>query len=225
MITVFMRTLIIYMILIGAIRLMGKRQIGELQVSELVITFMLSELAVIPIQDTNIPVAYAIIPILLLLAMEVIVSFILTKSSRLKVLFSGKPSILIRRGKLNQKELVKLRMGVNELLSELRLKDIASIEDVEYAIVEENGKLSVFPKAAKATLTPSDMNLSPTENGIAHPIIIDGEISRINLELAGKNEPWLSRLLKEKKVQQEDIFLMTADDSGNINIIKKDKSQ
>lgn len=225
MITAFMRTLIIYIILIGTLRLMGKRQIGELRLSELVTTFLLSELAVIPIQDPDIPVSHAVVPILLLLSLEVIISFIITKSKKLKLIFVGKPSVIICHGKLNQHELQRLRMGTIEFLSELRLKNISDIADIEYAILEENGKLSVFPKADKLPVTMYDMNLSATETGIAHSVIIDGEISDANLKLAHKNEKWLLKILEEEKKNIADILLFTVDDSGKTNIIMKEKSK
>ncbi len=223
MVSVFLRTFLLYVILIGTIRLMGKRQIGELQLSELVTTLMISEFAVIPIQDKDIPVTYAIIPICLLLSIEVIFSFILLKSSTLRKIFMGTPSIIIYKGRLLQHELKDLRLGINELLSELRLKDISDISDVEYAILEENGKLSVFTKSQKNTLTPEHMGIQPEENGLAHPVIIDGEVSQINLRLANKNEKWLEKYLKDVGKNKSDIFLMTVDDCGKTDIIMRDK--
>ena len=223
MITVFLRTLIIYVILLASMRLMGKRQIGELQLSELVTTFMLSELAVIPISDKHVPVAYAALPILLLLSLEVILSFLLTKSAVLKRLFLGKPSIVIRNGELNQKELGRQRITVYELLSELRLKNVASPADVEYAILEENGKLSVFPKVAKAPITPEQMGQSPVESGIAHPLIVDGKISTANLRLTGKSERWLAKVLSENGLGMKDVFLLTVDDGGNVVLARKEQ--
>ena len=202
---------------------MGKRQIGELQISELVTTFLLSELAVIPIQNTDTPVMYAVFPILLLLSLEVIISFTLMKSGKLKLFFTGRPSMIIYKGKLNQKELLKLRVGMNELMSELRLKNIGDISDVEYAILEENGKLSVFPTTEKSPLTPSQIQLSPTENGIAHSLIVDGEISNATLKLLKKDKQWLAALLQTENLHQNEIFLMTIDDGGQTNVIKKDK--
>lgn len=222
MITVFLRTLIIYVILVASMRLMGKRQIGELQLSELVTTFMLSELAVIPISDKHTPVAYAVLPILLLLSLEVILSFLLTKSALLKRLFLGKPSIVIRSGELNQTELGRQRITVYELLSELRLKNIASVSDVEYAILEENGKLSVFPKVAKAPVTPEELGQHPAENGIAHPLIVDGRLSHANLRLTGKSERWVAELLSKNNVSRKDVFLLTVDDGGNIVLTRKE---
>lgn len=221
MATVVVRVFLVYMLFICAIRLSGKRQVGELQISELVVTFMVSELATLPIQDISIPISYAVIPIVFLLCFEVIVSFLITKSPFLKKMFSGNPSFLIKNGVLNQKELSKLRIGANELLGELRLKDVASISDVDYAIIEQNGKLSVFLKKDKQTLSLSDINISGTSEGIAHAVVIDGSVDYSNLKLAQKNEAWLKKELSEKKTDIEDIFLMTVDDASNINIIKR----
>ncbi len=223
MITVFVRTLVIYVILILSMRLMGKRQIGELQISELVITFMLSELAVIPITDKHIPISYAVLPILLLLSLEVIISFLMMKSKVLKKFFFGRPSIIINKGKLYQKELSDLRIDINELLCELRLKNIASISDVEYAILEENGKLSVFPKSEKAPLTADTMSLKPTEHGIAHAVILDGAVSEVNLKCAKKDRGWLDNELSARGLESENIFLMSVDDAGEITVIANNK--
>lgn len=225
MITVFLRTLIIYVILLTSMRLMGKRQIGELQLSELVTTFMLSELAVIPISDKHVPVAYAVLPILLLLSLEVILSFLLTKSAILKRLFLGKPSIVVRDGKLDQAELGRQRITVYELLSELRLQNVASPADVAYAILEENGKLSVFPKAAKAPVTPEQLGQNPADDGIAHPLIVDGKISSANLRLTGKSERWVAALLSKEGVRRKDVFLLTVDDGGGTVLVRKERKK
>lgn len=214
MATVLIRTLLIYILFICVIRLTGKRQVGELQVSELVITFMVSELATIPIQDISIPFSYSVLPIVFLLASEVILSFITTKSVKAKKLFAGNPSILIRQGKLNQRELAELRIGVNELLGELRLKDVSDISQVDYAIIEQNGKLSVFLKDGEST--------SPTVSGIGHAVVIDGVINESNLRYSQKNKLWLEKYLSAHKIELSDIFLMTVDDKSKVSIIKKE---
>lgn len=222
MITVFIRTIIIYLTLIVAMRLMGKRQIGELQISELVITFMLSDLAVIPISDKNIPVSHAIIPILLLLSLEVILSFTQTKSETLRKILCGSPSVVIRRGKLDYEEMSKHRLELEELLSELRLKGAFDVGDVEYAILEENGKLSVQLKADKSPLTPSQVDIVADETGIAHPIIVDGKIDRTSLKKAGRDDSWMFSALARFDVKYQNVFLMTVDDLGNANVYVKD---
>ena len=221
MTTVLLRTVIIYILLIIAIRLTGKRQIGELQISELIITFMISELATVPIQDLSIPISYSIIPIVFLLCFEVVVSFLITKSDKLKKLFSGDPTFLIEKGVLNQKELARLRIGINELLGELRLKDVSDISDVEYAILEQNGKLSVFLKGEKQPATLSDLQIKNPETGIGHAVIIDGIINKSNLSFTGYTEKWLKKHLASKNKAIKDIYLMTIDDKKSINIIDK----
>ena len=223
MATVLIRTFIVYILFMGAIRLMGKRQVGELQLSELVTTFMLSELAVNPIQDLSIPISYAILPLVFLLAGEVIMSFLMTKSSFLKRVFFGRPSMIIKNGELNQKELGRLRIGMAELLGELRLKDISDISDVEYAILEQNGKLSVFLKSDKKTVTLEDMKIAKPEEGISHPVIIDGEINEKNLSYAQKNMFWLEDYLSKHNLETKQIFLMTVNDVNKINIIIKEE--
>lgn len=223
MATVLIRTLIVYIFFVLALRLTGKRQIGELQISELVVTFMISELATAPIQDISIPIAYSVIPIVFLLAFEIIVSFLVTKSKLFKKLFAGNPSYIIRNGKLNQKELARLRIGVNELLGELRLKDVSDINDVDYAIAEQNGKISVFLKADKQVATIKDLGLTSKRVGLGHAVIIDGNIDYTNLGYAQKNEAWLSKELKSRKLKIENVFLMTVDDASDINIIIKEE--
>ena len=221
MATVLIRTFLIYLLFICAIRLTGKRQVGELQISELVITFMISELATLPIQDITIPFSYAAIPIIFLLCFEVIVSFLITKFPLLKKAFSGNPSFLIQNGVINQKELERLRIGINELIGELRLKDVSDISEVDYAILEQNGKLSVFLKRDKQTLTLSDIGISDKRCGIGHAVIIDGNIDYTNLKQAQKNEAWLKKELLTRELALHDIYLMTVDDSSNINVIKR----
>jgi uncharacterized membrane protein YcaP (DUF421 family) len=206
-----------------AIRLMGKRQVGEMQLSELVTTFMLSELAVNPIQDLSIPISYAILPLVFLLASEVIMSFLMTKSSFLKKVFFGRPSMIIKNGELNQKELARLRIGVSELLGELRLKDVGDISDVEYAVLEPNGKLSVFLKSDKKTVTLQDLKVQGQNDAIAHPIIIDGVINEKSLSYAKKDRAWIDKYLSKQNLKLEKIFLMTITDSEKINIIKKEE--
>jgi uncharacterized membrane protein YcaP (DUF421 family) len=222
MATVLIRTFIIYILLIGTLRLSSKRQIGELQISELVVTFMVSELATIPIQDISIPISYSVFPIIILLALEVIVSFSITKSSFLKKLFAGNPSILIKKGKLNQKELSKLRIGINEFLGELRLKDVSDIAMVDYAILEQNGKLSVFLKEEKEPVVINGLK-APSEKGIAHAVIIDRKLDFTNLKSSGKTKKWVESYLFKHRLSIENVFLMTIDDSSNVNIIIKEE--
>ena len=226
MITIFVRTIIIYVLLLAVIRLMGKRQIGELEVSELVTTLLLSELASQPISDSNIPLVNAVVPILVLMTAEVILSYILTKSKTAKKLLNGTPSILVNKGILDQKELNKSRISVEELMGELRLKDISDLSAVNYAILEQNGQISVIPKTGEKNASIADLKLQVPEKGIAHALIVDGEISDYNLKILGKNREYISKLMKKNNISDiKDIFLLTIDDMETINIIRKDKKQ
>lgn len=221
MYTLFFRTIITYLLLVGAMRLMGKRQLGELEVSELVITMLLSELASIPIADNTIPLTYSLLPITVLISVEVIISFLSIKSRNLKKMIGGSPSIIINRGRLCKTEMEKVRLSLDELMSQLRLKDISDISDVEYAILEENGQISVIPKMHARNVTLEDMNIKKKEKGIVHTIVADGEISDFNLKLIGKSRKWLFERLKKQKCSLNEVFLFSVDDSGNTNIVKK----
>lgn len=226
MTTVLIRTTIIYMLLIITMRLTGKRQIGDLQISELVITFMVSELATIPIQDLSVPLSYSVFPIVLLLCYEIIVSFLNLKVPFLKKLFAGNPNILICRGKLNQKELKKARIGINEFLGELRVKNIGDISQVDYAILEQDGQLSVFLKKDNQPVSVNDFKNfenSHCNEGICHAIIVDGEINESNLKLCQKNTLWLEKYLSKHNYNVKNIFLFTVNDNNDINIIMKEK--
>ena len=207
MATILIRTIIIYLVFIFSIRLLGKRQVGELELSELVITFMLSELATLPIQNPSIPLTYVLIPLVVLISGEIIFSFLITKSNFIKKIMLGNPSYIIKKGSLDQKELSKLRMGVSELLYELRLKDVGDISTVDYAILEQNGKLSVFEK---------------NKSTISHALIVDGAVIKSNLELLNQNEEWLNNYLRCHNLKQDDIFLLTSSDDLTINIIMKE---
>ncbi len=225
MITVVSRTIIIYIVLLAAMRLMGKRQIGELQTSELVTTLLLSELAVGSITNKNLPLIHSVIPIFLLLALEVMTSFALTKSNWLKKVLYGAPTILIRDGKLNLKALADNRIEIDELMAELRQKNAPDITSVKYAILEDNGKLSVFLKAEKSPPTGEAFNLTTVDGGIAHEIIIDGEVVEENLTLLNKDLSWLTSLLANENVMLKDVFLLTLNDADEIKLIRKEFDQ
>lgn len=223
MATCLIRTVIIYVLLILAIRTTGKRQIGELEISELVSTFLISEVASMPIGNQEIPLSFAVLPILTIISLEIIISFLTTRSAILKKVFLGSPIILIKRGKLQQTELSKARMSVEELMSELRQNGITSIDEAGYAILENNGKLTVTPKIKNRPVEVGDLNININESGIAHAVIIDGIIKKEALEGSGLKMTWLEREIKKSKLSQKEIFLMTVDDAGKINIIKKEK--
>lgn len=211
MITIILRLFILYAVIMLSLHLGGKRQIGELEPSELVTTLILSELAAIPISDPTIPLAYAVIPVIILSCIEVILSFITTKSNFLKKALDGRPSIVIDRGRLDQKELSRIRMSLEELLSELRLNGIADIKDVRYAIMEQNGRLSV--------LSEDDVS----DDGLAHPLIVDGHISEFNLPLTGTDRDGLMKKISDSGLTLKEVFLFTINDAGEENLIRRNK--
>lgn len=223
MVALLIRTLIIYILLSITLKLMGKRQIGELEVSELVSTLLLSEIAALPIADPDIPLLYAVFPILVILCLEIFLSFLKNKFSLLQNLFENAPSVIICRGRLKQKELERMRISVQELLSELRLQGVTEIGDVEYAILESTGKLSVIQKADKQQPTRSDLNIQKKETGLAHPVIVDGAIMEKDLSNAGKSVTWLKDYCKKQGISPENIFLCTVNDAGDVTIIRKEK--
>ena len=221
MTTIIIRTILLYFTLIVSMRFMGKRQIGEVQISEFIITIMLSEIAATPILDQNVPLRHAVTAIVLLLSIELLVSYLLIKSSRLKRLVCGTPSILIQRGRLNQRELRKNRVDIEELFSELRQKGYSSISDINYAILEENGQLSVFPYAAKSPAAAKDLSLSPEETGIDHLCIADGKILTDSLQTIGWTSERLEKEIRRRHLNLPDIFILTVDDRNNVTVIKK----
>ena len=215
MATVLLRTVIIYFIFTISVRLVGKRQIGELQLSEFVTMLMLSELAINCIQDISFPMSYSLLPMIFLLCSEVIISFLITKSRKMKNLFLGAPNIIIKEGILNQNELAKQRMSINELLSELRLKDIDDISKVDYAIIEPNGKLSVFEKKKGGG--------SVDKTDFCYAIIVDGEVDEGSLDYLKIDKYWIEKFLKSKGYKLNEIFLMTLTRDKKSSIILKDK--
>lgn len=222
MIQVIVRTLFFYFFLICTMKIMGKRQIGQLQLSEFVITLLLSEIAADPITDPSVPLLHAIAPILLLFGLEILISFTATKVPKFKKIFDGVPSIIICKGKLDQGQLRKNRISLDELLSEMRKKDIYDIADVEYAILEQNGQLSIAPKTHNLTVTKKDLSIEDEECGISHPLVIDGHIRDYNLKLLNKDHKWLHQALADLGTDYKKVFLFSMDDAGNCNLIAKD---
>lgn len=213
MASILVRTVIIYMVLIGMLRFTGKRQIGQLQVSELITAFLLSEIASHPITNANVPLLYAIVPIVIILCLEVILSFLATKWAIAKKILDGRPSIIIRGGVPDQKEMAKIRMSVEDLLCQLRLKDAASPAVVDCAVFEQNGQLSLFQKTD-----------APQINGFAHPLVVDGHIVRYGLEETGRDLKWVKNELKKQKINDfADVFLMTCDDGGAVTVYRREK--
>ncbi|MFW5998660.1 MAG: DUF421 domain-containing protein [Halanaerobiaceae bacterium] len=210
MIIVIARTFILYTTVIIVIRLMGKRQIGELQPFELAITIMISALAAIPIEDIGIPLVYSFIPILLLLGFQEILSYLSLKSTKARSIICGTPSVVIRNGKLIQEELSSLRININDLIELLRIKGYHTLEDVEYAIMETTGELSVIPKSQKRPVTPEDLEIDTQYEGLPRSLIIDGEILQQNLTDLNLDKNWLKKTLNQYNIESPEQILFAA---------------
>lgn len=224
MITILIRTVIIYLILNVAIRLMGKRQIGELEISDFVTTLLISEIASLPITDNSIPISHAFIPIITLIFLETSSSLLIVSVPRLKNLLTARPTTLIRNGKLCQQAMRQARISLDELISELRQKDITDLDEVSYAILEQSGKISVITKARHRQPTVEQLGLSAKENGIYHIVIDNGVINRHSLCQMNKGEEEIERILKKKKLTKANVYLMMMSDAGEVTIIQKEES-
>ena len=217
--TILVRTVIVYIILITAIKIMGKRQIGEIRVSEFVITLLISELAAYPVMDPDVPLVYVLIPIITLLSAEVISSYTAAKNKNLKTAIDHIPCILIERGVINQENLKHVRFSINELMSEIRLKGYADITHIDYAILESNGQLSVIPKPEYQNPTVQQLNLPYENSGIMHPVVINGELNTQSITKAGKTNEWVLHMLSlQGYTSITDVFLMLVDDTEKIFI-------
>ena len=219
---IVLRTAMMFAGLTLAIRVLGKRQLGELEVSELVTTLMVSELAVSPVTDPGLPLWRGFVPVAVLVSLEVIVSRVMLRSVAFKRFFGGTPAILVQNGQIVPRALEKNRIGVDELLSALRQEGCSSPEDVAYAILEANGKLSVIPTASSAPPGASDLSIEKAERGIAHGVIIDGYVNERSLMQAGRDRKWLDGVLAREKLDEKDVLLLTVDDAGKVRYQLRD---
>ena len=197
-------------------RLMGKREIGQLQPFELAISIMIADLASIPMTDTGTPISNGIVPILGLLVMHLLISLINIKSIRARQIICGKPRILIYRGKIEEKALIKERFTINELEERLRAQNISNLGDVEYAILETSGQITVIEKPNKRTTIPEDFGIMPDYEGIPYDLVIDGKIMNENLKAIGKNYVWLKKEVNKFNINPEDALVVTFDGKGQI---------
>ncbi len=219
----FFRTLILFALVVVVMRIMGKRQIGELQPFELVVAIMISELAAVPMADIEIPLIDGIIPILTLLLAQVFLAYLTLINHTARTIICGRPSILIEKGTIIESELRRLRININDLLEQLRVKNYANISDVDYAILETNGQMSIIPKGASRALQTKDLGITAKDPGLPLTIIIDGTMIKHNLALFHLTEDELLTKLKEKGVSNlKDIFFASIDSTGTITWQKKD---
>lgn len=224
MITIFIRTVIVYILMIITMRLMGKRQLGELEMSEFVITILLSEIASLPITNTDTPILFAIIPIALLVSLEIIVSILIIKCPKFKKIFTSRPSVIISRGRIDRKEMLNVRISIEELISQIRQNGIYDLDEVDYAILEENGKMSIIPKSRHRQPDRAELSLYDKDSGVMHIIVSDGMVNTHNMDLLQKESKWLDKKLGKLGVSLSETLCMTANDAGDIVLIKNDGS-
>lgn len=222
MLITFFRAIVLYIIVLIVMRLMGKREIGQLQPFELAISIMIADLASIPMTETGIPIFNGIIPILGLLVMHLIISIINLKSLKAREIICGKPSILIYRGKINEKALKKERFTINELQERLRGSNVVNLGDVEYAILETSGEVTVIQKPEKRNTIPEDFNIEPDYEGIPYDLVIDGKVMNKNLKSIGKNYVWLKKQVEKFGIKPEEALVVTLDGKGQIFCQKKE---
>ncbi|KKC30406.1 hypothetical protein CDSM653_00496 [Caldanaerobacter subterraneus subsp. pacificus DSM 12653] len=204
-------------------RISGKQQIGQLQPYELVVAIMIADLVAIPMQNKGIPLVAGIIPVLTLLISQLVLSYLSMKSLRARVIICGTPTILIEKGKILTSQLQKERYNINDLLEELRVKGYPNIADVEYAILETNGSLSVIPKSDKRPVTPKDLNITPEYEGLPLPIIIDGRIMHQNMQKAGIDLAWLDEQLKIWNIKSvKEVLFASLDSNKVLTVYKKE---
>ena len=222
MILSYFRTVVLYLVLIAVIRLMGKRQIGQMEPSEFVVTMLVANLASIPMQEAAIPLYSGLVPILTVLGLELVLSGASLRSIRLRKLLCGKPVILIENGKILQGNLRKTRVTLDELSGHLREKDVLDISQVQYAILETNGTLSVFPYPAHRPASAKDAGIHPKRQYLPVTVISDGKLLHENLRKLGKDEAWVHRVLAERKATVASTWLLTADDADRITWYEKE---
>ena len=214
-----LRTLILYCAVICAVRLMGKRQIGELDPSELVVTILVSDLAAVPMQDLGIPLLSGLVPIATLVVLEIFLSFAALKSRRFRRLLNGQPAIIIRRGQLDIGKLRQMRLTTDEVIETLRKQNVAAVSDVKYGVIEPDGTLTVI---LKQPVTAEMLGITPKDTGLPLVVVSDGKMVPRSLELLHLSPADIERRLKNQSIAVEDVFLMTLDDCGNTFLQKKE---
>jgi uncharacterized membrane protein YcaP (DUF421 family) len=225
MLIVLLRSFILYSLLVIALRVMGKREVGQLQPFELASVILISNLAAVPMEDIDFPLLGGIIPILALVIAQVFLSAASLKNTTARALICGTPSVVIENGKIVERQLEKLRYNINDLLEQLRTKGYSNIADVEFAILEPGGQLSVIPKSQKRPVTPEDLQISTQYEGLPLPLIIDGKVNKENLYKAQLNIEWLETELAKFSVKSlKDVLFASLDTSGSLFFQKKDSA-
>ena len=220
---VLIRAVLLYIVIALCLRLMGKRQLGELQPSELVVTILISNIAAIPVEDSSVPMIMGVVPIVTLLCLDVIVSGIMLKSTKMRKLIIGSPRIIISEGKILQNEMKRLRYTVDDLMESMRNEQIFNVSQIHYAIVETTGKINFLLKKDCQPAEKQDVNAGGSTENPPSVIIRDGIRDNEQMRLLGLGEKWLTKTLREKNLSEKNVFLMTADKNGKFEIIEKEK--
>jgi uncharacterized membrane protein YcaP (DUF421 family) len=218
----YLRTIILYLVLITVIRLMGKRQIGQMEASEFVVTMLVANLASIPMQDSGIPLFSGFIPIVTVLGLELVLSHLSLRSIRLRKLLCGKPVILIENGNILQENLRKTRVTLDELTGHLREKDVLDLRSVQYAILETNGNLSVFPYPKDRPANAKEAGIQAQKQYLPLTIISDGVLLAENLKKAGKDPAWVKKVLQQKNADIQNTWLLTVDGGDHVVFYRKE---
>lgn len=221
MLKVIIRTILMYVFVTVGVRLMGKRQIGDMQPTELVITLLISEIAAIPLQDVSQPVSVGLVAIFVLVLLEILASVIIMKNLRLRRIFTGRAVVIIKDGVVDQKVMKSVRMTVFDLTEMLRMQGYFNLDDIESAVLEVNGSLSVKPKKSAAPITSDMLKIDVADDGLPMTVISDGTVVDSSLKFLNKNRDDLKIILKNQGLAERDIFIMTLDKSGNSTIVRK----
>lgn len=221
--TIFIRTLIIYAFVLAAIRLMGKREIGQLQPYELVVTIMIADVASLPMQNVSIPLVQGLVPILGLLVAQIVASVLAFRSKTVHKYISGKPTLLMAKGQILEENMKKQKYTIENLLEQIRVCGYPSLLDIDYIVLETSGQISVIPKAENQSVTIKDMKLQPKYTGYTRALILDGDVLETNLSYLGKNRNWLNEQLKRYNLELSNTLLFTCDELGNIFCQGKEK--
>lgn len=223
MVIAVVRSILLYLIIVAGIRLLGKHQVSELEPAEFVLALIIADVASVPMQDYGIPLLMGVIPIITLLCLAMLLSVLSMKSLKLRALLTGVPSILIRNGKLDQKEMRRNRMTVDEILEELRLQGYTELSAIQYGILETNGQLSLLPRSQKRPPTLEDLELNASDPGLPLVLINDGRLISANLKRRGLDLLWLERQLAERRVSSiREVFLLTVDEQDQIYFARKE---
>ncbi|MDD4715793.1 MAG: DUF421 domain-containing protein [Oscillospiraceae bacterium] len=226
MIIAFLRTIILYLVIIAGIRLMGKHQVGEMEPSELVLALLIADLAAVPMQDFGIPLFNGVIPIIALICVAMILSVLTVKSLKIRSIICGKPSIVVEQGEMRQSEMQKNRLTIDELMEELRLQGITDLSRVKYAILETSGQLSVLLYPEYQPVTAGQMSLNEKDGGLTVPLINDGRLITENLKRCGVDENWLKKQLKTRGFHShKEVFIMMLDENKRIYFAPKEVSK